>query len=151
MASMYDGIIKRYQLATGDTQLVSRKMAAWAIASGLWEQPRFAPEKQLARELSRAMREEYITDARGKRVRAKHNVTRRINGVQTTMWEDIRYSKRPHMELSLHQRRERIVGDCRQLKVDLDSYNATHPAEEPIQIVFNFINDLLELEAASAA
>jgi hypothetical protein len=43
------------------------------------------------------------------------------------------------------------VGDCRQFKIDVDSYNEGHADQEPIQIVFNFENDLAELEAADSA
>jgi len=45
------------------------------------------------------------------------------------------------------QRRKQIVGDCHQLKVDVDYYNATRPQEQPIQMVFNFSEDLAEIEA----
>jgi hypothetical protein len=53
------------------------------------------------------------------------------------------------MQVSFQHRRKGIVGDCRQMTVDVDSYNDTHPTEEPIQIVFDFTMDLAELEAAA--
>ena len=37
------------------------------------------------------------------------------------------------------------------MKIDLDSYNDTHPDDEPIQMIFDFTMDLAELEAADAA
>jgi hypothetical protein len=49
------------------------------------------------------------------------------------------------MELAFAQRRQQIVGDCRQLKTDVDSYNDRHPSERAIQLVFDFTNDLAEL------
>ena len=148
--SQLQGIVKRYQLA-GNEWPAMPTVAKWALANELWSQHPAAALRQCAKELSRAMREEMYTDASGRRVRTKHAVTSRVNGAQIVLWDDIRSATRSHMELSLRQRRERIVGDCRQLKVDADSYNEAHPAEKPIQIVFNFVNDLLELEAASAA
>jgi hypothetical protein len=63
----------------------------------------------------------------------------------------IRTAERSHMALSFQNRRHGIVQDCRQFKVDADSYNEAHPDQEAIQIVFNFENDLAELEAADAA
>jgi hypothetical protein len=49
------------------------------------------------------------------------------------------------MELAFQQRRQRIVGDCRQLKIDIDSYNANYNASgEPIQIVLDFTDDVTE-------
>ncbi|MEX2283397.1 MAG: hypothetical protein WEE89_13010 [Gemmatimonadota bacterium] len=149
--SQLQGIVKRYQLSGNEWPASMATVAEWTLANNLWAQHPAAALRQCTKELSRAMREEMYTDPSGNRVRTKHVVTRQVNGAQVVLWDDIRSATRSHMELSLRQRRERIVGDCRQLKIDVDSYNATHPAEAPIQIVFNFINDLLELEAASAA
>jgi hypothetical protein len=55
------------------------------------------------------------------------------------------------MLMSFQQRRQGIVGDCRQLKIDADSYNSAHPGEPPIQMIFDFDMDLAELEAAGAS
>ncbi len=55
------------------------------------------------------------------------------------------------MQMSFQHRRHGIVGDCRQMKLDLDSYNETHATEEPIEMVFDFTMDLAELEAADEA
>jgi hypothetical protein len=65
--------------------------------------------------------------------------------------EPIRTAPRDHMQMSFQHRRRGIVGDCRQMKVDVDSYNDSHPEAEPIQIVFDFSMDLAELEAADEA
>jgi hypothetical protein len=54
------------------------------------------------------------------------------------------------MEIAFQQRRQQIVGDCRQLKVDVDSYNENAKPDRPIQMVFDFRADLAELEAAGA-
>jgi hypothetical protein len=52
------------------------------------------------------------------------------------------------MQVSFQHRRKGIVGDCRQMKVDVDSFNDAHPESEQIEIVFDFTMDLAELEAA---
>ncbi len=49
------------------------------------------------------------------------------------------------------QKRRAIVGECRQMKTDLDSYNEAHPEQDPIQISFDFTMDIAEYEAAMAA
>jgi hypothetical protein len=54
------------------------------------------------------------------------------------------------MEIAFRQRREQIVADCAQLKIDVDSYNENRKPESPIQMVFDFTDDLIELEFASA-
>ncbi len=50
------------------------------------------------------------------------------------------------MEMSLRQRRQQIVSDCYQLKNDADYYNRAHSDQESIQMIFNFENDLIELD-----
>jgi hypothetical protein len=53
------------------------------------------------------------------------------------------------MLLSFQQRRQQIVGDCRQLQVDVEGYNDLRTQDKPIQIVFDFTMDLAELDAAA--
>ena len=55
------------------------------------------------------------------------------------------------MEVAFQQRRRGIVGDCKQLKNDADSYNENFNSEAAIQIIFDFTDDLDEAEAAAAA
>jgi hypothetical protein len=128
----------------------TRSIAAWAIATGRWELPASAAVRRCAEDLATAMREEFMTDSKGRRVRLLHPATTYRDGAQLVLWDDIRTAPRKHMQLSFQQRRQGIVGDCRQLKTDVDSYNDAHSVENPIQIVFNFTMDLAELEAAAA-
>ena len=93
------------------------------------------------------MREEYITDAQGRTVRAKHAARMEREGEQGVFWDDIRSAPRTHMEVSLKQRRQQIVGDCHQLKTDADSYNENANPGPPIQLIFDFTDDLAELES----
>jgi hypothetical protein len=44
-----------------------------------------------------------------------------------------------------------VLGDCRQLKTDVDSYNQNYSAATPIQMVFDFTDDLAELELVRLA
>jgi hypothetical protein len=48
------------------------------------------------------------------------------------------------MELAFRQRRIQIVGDCRQLKRDVDSYNDANPKLPEIPMLFDFTDDLDE-------
>lgn len=151
MSKHLDVVVSKYRLAGNPWPARSIVIAQWAIDSGLWKAHQNAAVKQCAREISRSMREEYYTDTKGRRVRAKHPVIRKVGNEQYVLWDDHRTAPRNHMELSLRQRRERIVGDCRQLNIDAESYCDAHPDQDRIQIVFNFVNDLLELEAEGAA
>ena len=58
----------------------------------------------------------------------------------------MRFVTRKHMETAFQQRRQSIVGDCKQLKNDLRSYNENFNSGEAIQIVFDFTDDLAEAE-----
>lgn len=53
------------------------------------------------------------------------------------------------MTTALQQRRQQIVGDCWQLKCDADSYNENMKPTEPIQIVFDFTDDMAEMQAVA--
>ena len=128
----------------------TRSIASWAITTGRWELPASAAVRRCAEDLATAMREEYMTDRKGRRVRLLHPATTYLNGEQMVLWDDIRTAPRKHMQVSFQQRRQGIVGDCRQLNTDVQSYNDAHSEESPIQVVFDFTMDLAELEAAAA-
>lgn len=121
-------------------------LADWAITRRRWAPTPEATRRLCAEQFSRAMREEYTTDASGRRIRVKHAVTIRRGGEQTALWDDIRTAPRSHMERAFQQRRDQIVGDCRQLKNDVDSYNEAHGEMPPIQLVLDFTLDMIELE-----
>lgn len=144
-------IVEEYRLSGEPWPASTKTMAAWAITTGRWVLPDSAAVRKCAEDLATAMREEYTTDRRGRRVRLLHPATVYRNGEQMVLWDDIRTAPRKHMQLSFQQRRQGIVGDCRQLKTDVDSYNEAHPTEEPIQMIFDFAMDLAEIEAAAAA
>lgn len=124
-----------------------RQVAAWAIQESLWKPQRSTLIDRLAEDLARALREEYITDAQGRTVRAKHAARTKKSGENLTLWDDIRSAPREHMQMALQQRRQQIVGDCRQLKTDADSYNENTNPGPQIVMVFDFTDDLAELEA----
>ena len=131
-------IVNKY-IDTGQEWPASkRQIASWAIVNKLWYPQRSALIDQCAEELARAMREEYITDAQGRSVRAKHAARTERNGEQMVLWADIRTAPVQHMQISLQQRRQQIVGDCKQLKSDADSYNENYNAGPPIQLSFDF-------------
>lgn len=143
-------IVKKYEEAGHPLPATAHEIAAWAIEQGLWEPQRDTLVNRCAEEIARALREEYITDPQGRRVRTKHVATVERDGKQAAFWADMRTAPRQHMEIAFQQRRQQIVGDCRQLKWDLDSYNENHNAGEPLQMVFDFTLDLEEIEALAA-
>ena len=141
-------VVQKYVESGEPWPAAARDIAAWAINNSLWAPHRDTLVGQCSEDLARAMREEYIRDPQGRSVRAKHAARILLCGEQQTLWADIRTALRTHMETALKQRRHQIVGDCRQLKADTDSFNDNHPDERVIQMSFNFTRDLEELEAA---
>jgi len=148
-AEQMQRVVTQYQEAGERWPATTYDMAAWAIRMRLWSPSPSAMIDECAEQLARAMREEYIEDVQGRTVRAKHAARREVNGVQMTMWADIRTAPRDHMELAFQQRRQQILGDCRQLKADADSYNENKNPGEAIQMVFDFTVDLEEIEAVT--
>ena len=119
------------------------EVARWAIGRGLWQPQPDAFLAKAAEEFARAMGEEFITDPQGRQVRAKHAARFQ----QTYFWGDIRTADRKFMAVAFQQRRQQIVGDCWQLKQDVDSYNENANPGRPIQLVLDFRADMAEMEA----
>lgn len=136
------GLVTKYIEAGEIWPATSHELAAWALKNKLWEPQKSEVINICAEQLARAMREEYIVDLQGRKVRAKHAA--RID--QAVFWDDIRTASRDHMQIALQQRRQQIVGDCHQLKLDVDSYNENKNDGKPIQMVFDFTIDLIEME-----
>ena len=129
----------------------THEMAQWAIDTGRWHPQHSAMLRKCAEELSDAMREDYITDPQGRRVRCKHMARFGEGAAQIPLWADIRTATREHMEIAFQQRRQQILGDCRQLKNDADSYNDNYNSGPALQMVFDFTDDLAEDELARLA
>lgn len=125
----------------------THEVARWLITKGLWQPQKDLAVQKCAEEISTALREVYITAQDGTRVRVYH--ARRINkdGRQQTLWANMFDAPRGHIEIALQQRREQVLGDCRQLKYDVDYYNQSHPTQPAIQISFDFGEDLAEEDA----
>jgi hypothetical protein len=144
-------IVAEYRNSKEPWPASAKAIADWAIRTKRWELPPAAVRRRCADDIAAAMREEYLTDTRGRRVRRLHPAPLLTAGTKEMIWDDIRSAPREHMQVSFQHRRHGIVGDCRQMKLDVDSYNDDHPNEEPIQMVFDFTMDLAELAAADEA
>jgi len=117
-------------------------IAEWAIRKGLWQPRRGSLLRQCASELAAAMREEYFTDPQGRRVRKKHV----YHELQQMLWVDIEDARPEQMQKAFAHRRRQILGDCHQLKIDVDSYNENNAHDAHIQMCFDFTDDLVEMD-----
>jgi hypothetical protein len=130
----------------GQIPSTAREAVAWGVAKGMIDPPEIDPLEHLAGDMAKALREEYSTDRYGRRYRINHAVRVTKGSVQITFWAIMDFAPRPHMERAFAQRRRQIVGDCFHLKTDVDVYNDKHRDQEPIQVVLNFTDDVMEAQ-----
>lgn len=135
-------------LADGGTEPIDLdELARYAINTGQWTKHGRSLLQLCKRDLSRAFREQYHTDPQGRQVRTYHAATSHVTGgEQRVFWADLRTAPPEHIELAFQQRRSQIVGDCRQLKMDVDSYNENNGHGALFQLVLDFTEDIAELE-----
>src|SRR5690242_15460032 len=97
-------IVEEYRLAGGAWPAKATEMADWALSRGKWELSREAKLRACAEDLAEAMRQEYMTDPTGRRVRTKHSAKgKRIDGEQGHFWADILTATTGFMRISVAQ------------------------------------------------
>ncbi len=126
------------------------ELADWMIANGLWEPQKDFAKRKCADEIRDVLREQYITADDGSRVRVYHSATFEKDGRQQTLWANMFDAPREHLEIGFQERRRQGLNDVRQLRSDLDYCNRTRFASNPIQMSFNFDEDLAEEAALNA-
>ncbi len=139
-------IVKAYREAGRSWPATAVDIARWAIARRLWAVQPGKIVRQCADQIAEAMRQEYITDPQGRKVRVKHVAPYNEKGQMSLKWDDMRSAAREHMETAFAYKRQLIFSDCRQLKLEIDSYNQNFNTGRPIQGIFDFTNDLIEDE-----
>jgi hypothetical protein len=95
------------------------------------------------------LREQVRTDKDGRHYRAFIPAkSKGKDGFPLFMWADIDVAPRNHVEKGIQGERRSIANDCFALAMKVDHYNAMHPKEEPLQVVFNFEEDIEEMKIA---
>lgn len=148
-ANQVKSYIERYQAEVGgDGLLDPHAVAEWAYRQGLHKPSIRTVVDAIASDIAQLFREEFRTNGDGQRYRAKHAVRSKQGDKTMSLWADIDDEKAPreHFVKSFAQRRQQIVGDCYQLKTDVDVYNEKNPAQRPIQIPLDFTLDVEELQ-----
>jgi hypothetical protein len=154
LVQQHQDLVAQYRRAFKNKPFKTIDVVDWATKRGLIHLRPIDPRFLLADEIAQAMHEEYISDPQGRRVRAKHAARYEVNGKQETFWADIRDKNpgtRRHMQIAFQNRRQQIVGECVQLKLDLDSYNQNWNPGTPIQSCFDFTDDLADRGLADTA
>lgn len=142
--------IERYKHEVRSDGLIDpHELAGWAYKNGL-HKPRVATIIDIiAKDIAQVFREEYRTDRLGRHYRAKHAVITTTGNKTLSLWGDLDDPNAPHTHFvkSFGQRRSQIVGDCCQLKTDVDVYNDSRQPDYPVNLVLDFTLDVEELQA----
>src|SRR5665213_1389364 len=146
-AEMFQKLWKEYEEENDHAPASAREVVEWAVRERGLALPRIDPRDVLAEQMSRALREEYAIDAKGRRYRINHAIRVTRDGVQHTFWGIMGYAPRAHMQRAFTQRREQVIGDLVQLQTDVEVYNDKNPREIPIQLVLDFKDDVDERRA----
>jgi len=149
-AEQLQRIVEDYRAAGQPWPASTQQMAEWAVANDRYQLARGMAVSQCAVKIGRAMGLEHVRDRRGRSVRKYYAARVDRDGQLAMVWDDLN-ADRQFMEIAAANRRNHILGECRQLKTDIDSYNERKCPDEPLQIEFNFTLDLEELEQLDTA
>lgn len=141
--------IERYQQEVGSDGLLDpHALAEWAYKNGLHKPNVKTIIDAIAADIAQVFREEYRVDRHGRRYRAKHATIQKRGSKTLSLWADLDDPNAPHTHFvkSFAQRRQQIVGDCVQLKTDVDVYNEKRIPIKPIQVPLDFTLDVAELQ-----
>jgi hypothetical protein len=125
------------------------ELAAFAIENQLWDKAgvKNLRLKLCKRDFSQAFREQFHTDPQGRHVHTYYpKITYGGERKQKTFWSDMRTADEEYANSAFQQRRARIVGDCRQLKLGVDSYNDNNLHGGYYQLRLDFTEDIAERE-----
>jgi hypothetical protein len=139
-------IVHLYLEAGGEEPFDLETLAKFAMVNGHWERGN-ADELRLQmckREFSRAFREQHHRDPQKREVRTYHAVQTSEGNGKKIRWGDMRKEPPEHMEVAFQQRRSQIVGDCTQLRNDVDSYNDNNAYGACFQLELDFTEDAAE-------
>jgi hypothetical protein len=143
-------IVEDYRAAGMPWPASKVELGEWAVANDRYQLTRRMAAAQAAERIGRAMGLEHVVDRKGRSVRKYYAARIRENGQLVMKWDDWN-APRPFMEVAAANRRNQILGECRQLRTDMDSYSDRKCPDAPIQIDFNFNIDLEELEQLDEA
>lgn len=144
-------IVERYRESGQPWPTDKRTIAAWAYSEGLWAPPRKSAVDELARDIAKAMANEYMVDPQGREVRRKY--ARRVrfklsDGTtkQMTLWDDITTATPEHMQISFQQMLNNSRAECFHHKQSVDSYNENWNTGPQLEFSYDFTESIAEME-----
>src|SRR3974390_2884581 len=111
-------IVEDYREAGNPWPPTRSQIAEWAVANDRYQLTRGMAVAQCAERIAKAMGLEHVTDQKGRSVRKYYAARIRENGQLVIRWDDWN-ADRPFMEVATANRRNQILGECKQLKDDV--------------------------------
>lgn len=143
--------VDRYKREKNKTGAVDpHEIAVWALSEGLMKANPKTIVDAIAADIAQVFREEYKVDKYGRRYRVMHAAKQKVGDKQISLWADMddKNIPREHFVKSFSQRRQQVVGDCFQLKTDVDVYNDKNADKSRIPLILDFTQDVAELQLA---
>lgn len=139
-------LIQLYKQETCNKTIDMDLVADWAIKKGVNAPKPKTAKELLAIQFAKAAREEHRRDPKtGWSYRANHALrVSNGDGKQLNLWVDIDDATRPQMLLSLTNRRQQMVGDGTQLKIDERIWNNRNQDQKSINMILDFTDDVEE-------
>ena len=137
-----ENMIAGYVAATGDKDWNRMKVAAWAIAEGLWEQHKASAIKQLARDISRTAGKATFVNENGDTVRKYH--AWRLGQDQPMLWSAMEDISVENMHYSINARRDKLVNGAVKAIIDAEHFNTHYNPGDPIRVETDLTQDVIE-------
>ena len=118
--------------------------AAWLLENKRWELDRPNIFGLCKKEVTNALRQQYITDHRGRKVRVKLTTKVRQGEIR---WHDLRTVSHGKMRNSVAIRCKQAAHDMYQLKLQLEFYSDFHPERPEVHLSYDFAEDMREMDA----
>ena len=117
-------LVEQYERTHGMDHADPDDVAGWLMETQNYVPEPIDPRRALRRRIARALRAERYTDPQGRDVRVNHSVVEtKADGKRHATYHHIKTALPDSMRVSLTQRRDGIVNDCRQHLLDFESYN----------------------------
>lgn len=145
-AYTWEQIVEDYRAAGGPWPFKKGEVAEWALARDRWKPSAADIRRMCADSLTDAMREASFTDESGREVRRMLPAKTTRGGEQGTFWDDLRTAPIDHVRIGVAQRRGGIVAECYHLNNMARYSNEHRSAEDQIELVLDFTNDVLEMD-----
>lgn len=140
-------LFRHYKEVTGEREVDPKAALRWLVDHNLWVLPK-PPDmlEQEARELSRALRDETLTDSTtGRPYRRNLSIVILQGDREVHRWFDIDEEKdRSKVHKSLIARREQAVDDVWRVNCDAEHWSNVNPGQASIQIPLDFTPDIEE-------